>query len=191
MWRVLDGESEIAVAQQELVNSITSLVESGLAEGPIDCEVGWRADRHAKRRHPIDAYWVKKEGYWFAPLSPDSLYLQGVQRVRRYENAFGIAKPSRGSLVKRFVLVSIPESGIERRIQGAFAKDENGRVHLVHRGRFAGSKRLLEQFKGRKAQIDDGHMTCVVLVADLGSNELTSQIGDFVRETYHLKEPSN
>ncbi len=186
MWQVLSKKDEIAEAQQKLVDTLT-LPER--AQGPIDCEVRWRAHRHAQNRHPINAYWTEKEGFWFATIPPGSPSLPELP-TRRYINVLGTPKPERGVPVKDYLEINVPEAGIQRQVQGAFFKDADGGLLLVHRGRLAGGNQFLERFAGRRVEIYDGKNHEVALVCGLGPDQdkTIRQVGDFVHEVYRLKK---
>jgi hypothetical protein len=71
-------------------------------------------------------------GIWFIPRK---------QTGNRYWNAFGVGRPSRDAHVFSTCEINFPLQGLDRRIGGAFARDEAGKIFVVHRGKIGGGKR--------------------------------------------------
>ena len=58
----------------------------------------------------------------------------------RYWNGFGIGQPVEDTLDSLTAEINIPKMGIDRRIGGAFGKDDNSNILVLHRGLIGGGK---------------------------------------------------
>jgi hypothetical protein len=130
-------------------------------------------------------FWAERLGLW---------YHAGAASGDRYLNAFGIGMPSAGSAVSSTIEINIPKSGLDRKIGGAFARDEGGRVFLVHRGKIGGrrgvGKFLFEsRYRGVWSEVEDGDArSAVVVIGDLQSRLFVRQLALFVRKVEAIKE---
>lgn len=140
--------------------------------------VGW----HKRRR----VSWSSKLGIWWSTYSLHN----------RYENAFGVQEPKFGTKYPHDVtcVIDIPFRGINRRIGGAFAMDENGRIYLLHRGRIGGGRKgigkflFLQNFGGEWEKSQDGDaVTKLALIAALDSERFPHQLANFVYEIKRMK----
>jgi hypothetical protein len=128
--------------------------------------------------------WAADLGIWYAPA---------VISGSRYWNAFGTKDPQ-GSSVPITCEVNLPLHGIDRRIGGAAASDEQGRTILVHRGRIGGGREGIgaelfwSHYEGKRLTVWDGDRdTDVAAVAELGSPRFVRQIQFFVHEVERIK----
>jgi hypothetical protein len=130
-------------------------------------------------------YWAEDLGIWFAHT---------VIAKSRYWNAFGTRNPKQHKMVPICCEVNFPLSGIDRRISGAVAEDERGRLFLVHRGQIGGGRKGIgaklfwKHFDGERAIVVDGDReTELVLVGSIESPRLLRHIQFFVREVERIK----
>jgi len=111
-----------------------------------------------------------------------------------YYNGFGIGKPQEGKGVSLIGEINIPYSGIKRTSAGAFAKDENGNILLLHRGKIGGGKKgvgkklFFEKFRGDFVTAVDGDReTEFCLVGELGTPLFPYQVANFIKEIDRVK----
>ena len=80
----------------------------------------------------------------------------------RFWNGFGIGEPVEGKNNSLSGEINFPYTGIDRRIAGAFAKEDTGKVLVLHRGKIGGGKEgvgknsLIENFRGDFITAIDG-----------------------------------
>jgi hypothetical protein len=130
-------------------------------------------------------YWAEDLGIWFA---------WDVIAKSRYWNAFGTWNPKQNKMVPICCEINFPLSGIDRRISGAVAEDERGRLFLVHRGQIGGGRKGIgaelfwKHFDGEPSSVIDGDReTELVVVGSIESPRLLRQIQFFVREVERIK----
>ena len=127
--------------------------------------------------------WAERYRIWFYPSE---------HQQNRHWNGFGWAKEKpcangRASLVCE---ICVPCKGIDRKVQGAFAQDERGKVHILHRGNFRGiSKRdFKKEYSGTWVTARDGYQeNKFVLIGSLDHRDLIKEIGAFVEEVRRIK----
>ena len=125
----------------------------------------------------LDGFWIEPEGVW-----------AGFRVLKnRYWNAFGIGLRASNSISCE---INFPIEGKSQRIAGVLAKDEDGRVWVLHRGIIGGgklgvSRALFEMhYKGawKNAEGDP-----FAVVAILGQPDLVKRVADFVRLVNTIK----
>jgi len=84
---------------------------------------------HLGRRFDAWLYWFSDPGLWVS-----------FRRPKRYRNAYGFSKPKGTSPVGIDFEINFPLVGINRRIAGALAQDEAGKIYMVHRGKLGGAR---------------------------------------------------
>lgn len=175
MLKVLDDESAIRRCQRQFMRALRPRVT-----GRIAVKIGHPGESFRAR-----VFWAEEPGLW---------YHTGVVPGERYLNAFGIGMPSAGSAVSSTIEINIPMSSLDRKIGGAFARDEGGRVFLVHRGKIGGrrgvGKFLFEsRYRGVWSEVEDGDArSAVVVIGDLQSRLFVRQLALFVRRVEAIKE---
>jgi len=127
--------------------------------------------------------------------SPElNIWVAQTEYHNRFWNGFGIGKPivrRNNTLVGE---INFPYSGIDRRIGGVFAQDDNGDILILHRGKIGGGKRGI----GKKyfldnctadivSAIDDKSEEKFCLVGSLNSTLLPQQTANFINEIYRVK----
>ncbi len=80
---------------------------------------------------------IHNNGFWF-----NGDLIDEENKSARYWNGFGLSSDLDSSKSNNIVIeINIPLSGINRRVSGAFATDENGKRYLLHRGRVGGGRK--------------------------------------------------
>lgn len=130
--------------------------------------------------------WAAKLGIW--------IHSEFLHRRKYYWNAFGVKKPRPGGAAEITTEINSPLSGINRRIAGAFARNEEGNLLLVHRGKIGGGRKGIgkalfeERYKGEwVTALDDGVQSRFALIGALDSRELGQRISRFVHEVDAMK----
>jgi hypothetical protein len=136
----------------------------------------------------ITANWSEPLDIWFAAQTPSR-----VDTTPRYWNAFGTTKPEPDRNKTIACEINFPIGGVNRRVGGAFAEDEHGRWHIVHRGKIGGGREgigsglFFRNYRGEKVTVHDGEESTVALVGDLDSSRLAAQVALFVKEVKRVK----
>lgn len=179
MWRVLEDREEIRSAQRRLES-----VLAAEASPSVDCWGGYQGGKLRLR-----AQWCGRLGIWFATM------VLPKEAVPRYWNGFGTTEPAPGEMMDITSEVNPPMGGIERRLQGTFARDLRGGLHLLHRGKIGGGRKgigrssFFRHFRGNMVRVLEGNdETEVALVADLDSPRAADQIAVFVKEVERIKQ---
>jgi hypothetical protein len=179
MWELVIDQKTIQQAEKRLVRAFSKVTAEH-----IPCFAGYQGGNE-----PIEAWWSDNLGLWFAHKS----YTYESGRI--HWNVFGtVGKPRRGRSQSITCETNLGFSGDVRRLAGAVAQDEHGRLHLMHRGRIGGGRKGIgrtlfrEHFRGEFVDIADGDSTsAIALVGDLDSPRLPAQVAHFVREVERIK----
>ena len=117
MLKVLDDKAEIQRAETLLLSKLNNRSDK---QGIID--VGYQGESQQ-----LNAHWSRQLNIWW--ITEDS--------GNRFWNAFGTGEPKWNSLSSHSITCEInpPYEGIDRRIAGIFAKDPDGKLPLLHRGK--------------------------------------------------------
>jgi hypothetical protein len=176
MLRILEDESMIRRCQQQFVRRLKAF-----ADDRIRVRIG-----HMGESFEGKVFCATNLGIWFIPRK---------QNGNRYWNAFGVGRPSRDAHVFSTCEINFPLQGLDRRIGGAFARDEAGKIFVVHRGKIGGGKKGIgkalfeDQYRGVWALVQDGSVeTNVVLIGHLGSSRFARQVSQFVRKVDRIKD---
>ena len=104
-------------------------------------------------------------------------------------NGFGIGAPVVGKKVALAAEINFPADGINRALSGAFARDEDGRIFVLHRGKIRGGKALFfRYYYGKVARADDGGKTDdFALIAALDAADFADKLAAFVRQILAIK----
>ena len=115
----------------------------------------------------------------------DLWYAQQIQEKKCW-NGFGIGAPVVG---KKAAEINFPADGINRALSGAFARDEDGRIFVLHRGKIRGGKALFfRYYYGKVASADDGGKTDdFALIAALDAADFADKLAAFVRQILAIK----
>ena len=118
----------------------------------------------------------------------DLWYVYQAQGNKHF-NGFGTGAPQTGKKMSLAAEINFPTEGLSRAISGVFVEDENGRIHLLHRGKIRGGKAVFFQhYQGPQVEADDGGKPdTFALVGVLGDETFAQQMRDFVQEILRIK----
>jgi len=173
--KILDDEATIRRCQRQFIRALRPFVTERIA-----VRIG-----HPGESVRANVSWTEDPGIWF-----HSKAVAGG----RYWNAFGIGKPAAGGAVSSMIEINIPTLSLDRKIGGAFAQDDAGKVFLVHRGKIGGrrgvGKFLFEaHYRGVWTEVQDGHTrSAVVVIGDLHSPLFVRQLAQFVHKIEAIKD---
>ena len=133
---------------------------------------------------------------WFAHQSLDNA------KIPRHWNAFGTGLPALRRSNSITVEVNVALDGVDKRVAGLFALDEeSGNTVLLHRGRIGGGREgvgrtsFMEWYPGRTVNFSDPSRDdeegSAILVADLGSSEFLRDVESFVHAVHRFKASLN
>ena len=118
----------------------------------------------------------------------DLWYAQQIQDKKCW-NGFGIGAPIAGKKVALAAEINFPAEGLNRALSGVFARDENGRVFVLHRGKIRGGKALFfRHYHGETVSADDGGKPDdFARIAALDDAAFAGKLADFVRQILTIK----
>lgn len=176
--KVLEDKREIDKAQD--------LFEKNLKKVSERTEMMWVTYKGG--RDKLSGSWNKKLGIW---------WIHSTSSGNRYWNAFGIGEPKWGTNHGHNITCEInpPFKGIDRKIAGVFAKDSEGKLFLLHRGKIGGGRpgngktKFKREFRGNWIDVEDGSVTSqLALVAAFESSRFSEQVADFVYQVRRMKD---
>ncbi len=172
--KVIEDAQEIKAAQDEFLDILYQNSDEIISTGHV--KIGMANETEIK------TYWSNKLGFWVVNRQLDI--------GNRYFNAFGIEKPDDTHAVSAVCEINIEKEGINRKTSGAFAKDTEGNVYLIHRGSLSGISKndFLDQYRGRSEIVQDGNQKSeVVLIASLNDANLPLKVREFIFEVDRMK----
>ncbi len=175
MLKILDDESAIRRCQRQFIRALKPFVTERIA-----VRIG-----HPGESVRANVSWAEIPRVWF--------YSKAVAGSR-YWNAFGVGRPSAGGAVSSTIEINIPTLSLDRKIGGAFAQDDAGKVFLVHRGKIGGrrgvGKSLFEaHYRGVWTEVQDGNTrSAVVVIGALHSPLFVRQLAQFVHKIEAIKD---
>ncbi len=119
-------------------------------------------------------------------------------RGDRYWNIFGSGEYTNWKYAE--LELNIPVAGIDRRMQGAFVKDDFGRRYLVHRGGLRGKKKamkrkfFIDRFNGDKIVAGEGKKLqefAVIACLDVNGEKFIKDTVKFLNEVKRIKAEFN
>jgi hypothetical protein len=176
MLRVIEAKSQVRKAQREFKRVMKAWADK---KGPITIGGPGFHD-------PRKVSWSERLGIWWTTYLVDN----------RFENAFGVQEPKWEMRYGYPItcVIDVPLQGINRRIGGAFATDEDNSVYLMHRGRIGGGRigigktLFVNNYRGIWKAVQDGEVASrLVLVAKFDSDEFPYQIAHYVHEVQRIK----
>ena len=177
MLTILSQEKEVRRAQKLFIDRMN---EAAAKTGKIN--IGWQGGNDVRK-----VSWSSGLSIW---------WMLSNEIQNRYWNAFGTETPQWDSRHSHIIdcEINIGYGGVNRRISGAFARNEEGRLFLVHRGRIGGGRkgigksRFEENFQGEWEPVSQGELTeNFALVGALESKRFQKQVADFVKEVNRIK----
>lgn len=176
MLKLLDDKTEIQKAQTLFISKLNNRADK---QGIIN--VGYQGESQQ-----LNAHWSRNLDLWW--ITEDS--------GNRFWNAFGTGEPKWNTGYSHSITCEInpPYKGIDRRIAGAFAKDPEGRLYLIHRGKLGGGRPgigkalFTDEFRGTWEEVEDGtEFSRVALIASFDNPRFDEQIADFIHEVERIK----
>lgn len=118
----------------------------------------------------------------------DLWYAQQIQEKKCW-NGFGIGAPVANKKVALAAEINFPADSINRALSGAFARDEDGCIFVLHRGKIRGGKALFfRHYHGETVNADDGGKTDnFALIAALDAADFAAKLAAFVRQILAIK----
>lgn len=174
----LMDKAEISEAYARFVGRLTD----GVA--PIRKGLGWRSGWSE-----FDVYWHPAEQVWCV-LEPEFA-------ETRYWCCFGPDDPTGPHDLSISCEINFAYEGVNRRIAGAFVKDDEGRVYVAHSGKVGGG----HEGVGKEAFLKyvdspvraavawpDGQKTEMLILGMLDSSDFVRNVATFVSEVASFKE---
>lgn len=169
MFSIISDTADIRAAAQQLdANLRTALPDR------IDCSVGGAGGSFA-----TTIAYAPSLDLWYA----------AQQNGKTYWHGFGNGAPQAGKKVALASEINIPADGLNRTISGAFARDDAGRVWLLHRGKIRGGKALFfAHYNGATVTVQDGDKedSCA-LIGAVDDPEIAAHIARFVAAVVRIK----
>ena len=176
MLRIITEKSEISRAQNEFRKAMNRV-----ADKRHKVLIGWQG---GNTRDYVS--WSNSLGIWWT-----------TSKIKnKFWNAFGSETPHWNSKYSHSIdcEINLPFSGIDYSISGAFAKDENGELYLLHRGNIRGGKkgigktRFIRNFTGEwEIALETEYPEKFALVGMLSNPRFPMQIARFVKEVKRIK----
>lgn len=183
MLTVIEGIDENRQAQEMFAKAFQSRIDKSEI-----LFIGWQGGSR-----PAQVYWSDELKIWWA-------FLDDRDGIPRHWRAFGTNEPHWTGSYSHSIQSEInsPFKGMSRRIAAAFAKDEEGRIFLVHRGNIGGGKKgvgkllFFEHTHSKPCIVRDSVGNAdAVLVGELGSPRFCWQVAEFVYDIDRIKKLTN
>lgn len=127
-----------------------------------------------------------------------NLWLSKQKLDTRLWNGFGIGKPIEGKNNSLVGEINFPHENIDRAIAGAFGKDLEGNIFILHRGRIGGGKKgvgkqaFIDNYRGEFiTALDYDKETNFILIGELNSKYFPNQVANFIYEIKRFKKNIN
>jgi len=176
LFELLIGKNEIENAETRLINIVTEhcneriQAKLGYQGGYEDCLL----------------YWCPQHSLYF--------YSKRLlnKPIPRYWNALGLSekRPKKNQMLDIAVEINPPIEGLSKFVQGAFARDDDGQIWLLHRGKIGGGKKgigkhlFYNNFKGNVTQVDNDSFA---IIGNMNQPEFTRNLTKFVKEVDRIK----
>lgn len=177
MFKIVSTKSGIASCRQEFVRSMKRTSDAS----PRTFVAGYQGGNEA-----VEGSYSARYDFW---------WVNDVASTR-YWDVFGLGEPREGKFRNNIIWeVNAPFEGVNRRVQGTYAKNPVGNTFLLHRGKIGGGRKgigkalFVDNFNGTWVQVDDGGVTSrMAVVADLGKSDVCSRVAWFTREVARIKD---
>ena len=169
MFSIISDAASIRAAAQQLDANLRAALPER-----IDCSVGGAGGSFA-----TTIAYAPSLDLWYA----------AQQNGKTYWHGFGNGAPQAGKKVALASEINIPADGLNRAISGAFARDDAGRVWLLHRGKIRGGKALFfAHYNGATVTVQDGDKedSCA-LIGAVDDPEIAAHIARFVAAVMRIK----
>jgi len=183
-FAVVDNPAEIQLVQIEMLNKFLDASNQKKATGKLSINKSLHCEVNVSGTETI----------WFLY----NLHTDMGKRKDRYWNILGSGKYRHWKYAE--LELNIPKDGVDRSMQAAFVKDENGKRYLVHRGGFRGKKKMMkrrffmERFNGNKISAGEGRKLqefAVIASLDDNGEKFIQDVVDFLREVNRIKAEFN
>ena len=180
MLRLVSSKKEIAYCQQLLKKELLSALKVAKR-----LTMGHQGDYFENKIHFGEQLWY----------STFTINRKDVPHSRHW-NGFGIEERIGGHQII-VVEINPPLEGIDRKVSGAFGKDDSkNKYYLLHRGGVGGGRKGVGKesfrlwYRGAWTTVYDENGNCdeIILVGPLGNNELLSPLRTFVHEVFNFKK---
>jgi len=179
MLKIIQEEAAVRRYQRQFIRSFKLFVDE-----KIPVHLG-----HPGASTEAKVLWSGRLGIWLH---------SGKTQEGRHWNAFGIGKPKKNANISITCEINFPAGGIDRRIGGALARDRNGRIFVVHRGRIGGGRKgvgkslFADHYRGVWEVMEDGdEETTVALIGALNSPRLARQVAQYIHKIDAIKEAAS
>ncbi|MCI1189912.1 hypothetical protein MON38_21015 [Hymenobacter sp. DH14] len=122
------------------------------------------------------------------------IWVSSNNQPTKFWNGFGVGRPKPGSNNSLVGEINFPFETINRRIAGAFAVEDGGKILVLHRGKIGGGKPgigknyFTDNYTGEWVRAWDGDRgTDFCLVAEFESPLFASQVADFIKQIQRVK----
>ncbi len=178
--KVLENKSDIEAAQKQLESILQSLTPED-----IPVQIGYKGGNVRGK-----ASYSKGHNIWFHFGGA----IEGDDGRERYWNVFGLNKPKENSNVSIVVEINSPVEGIHRSDGGAFAKDDKGKIFLLHRGKIGGGRARIgkklfsEKYDGEWVEVEDGDKKSkLAVIGNMNSSEFVGELTEFIKSVDDIK----
>ena len=131
-------------------------------------------------------YWNDILKFWSCPK------FLSYTDINAYKNIFGITLLSKPKPNPITIQINIPKSGLDRRHQGALAKDNDGNVYLIHRGKLGNHRKSVineQYFDDFCASMKDGpKMSRIFIIGRLYSDSFIDDLAKFIYAINDFKQ---
>lgn len=153
------------------------------AEAIPDHPLGWQGGSDRQTVH-----WHRSPGVW-------AVLMRALRGSPRYWCAFGTADPWTHGDLDIDVEINPPLSGINRRIAGAFLRDQTGRIHLAHSGRLGGGhsgigkSAFAKFYRGNWQEVTwpDRTISAMVVLGPIDNSRIIVSLAQFTRDVARFK----
>jgi hypothetical protein len=136
-------------------------------------------------RRPSTVHWRADLDLWMTFQTLES----------RYWTAFGHGNPFETRTPSITVEINSPLEGIDRRVAAVFARGDDARLHLMHRGKVGGGREgigkqgFLDHIAAdRLVSLEDGdRVSKVILIGTIDAPDFPIRVADFVRDVEQFK----
>jgi len=179
MLSIITDKSEIKNAQ----DALEGIVKRSCTQ-TFKRTVGYKAGAEEVR-----IGWSNEFGFWFS--------FQRYKQFGRFWSLFGIDSPKTTQNLTIVCEINVPFSGINRQVGGVFAKDADGEIYLLHRGKIGGGRvgigkgLFFRKYTGKIIPVSDGDRTSdLAIIGKLRDKNFVAQLRAFIFNVHEAKDPS-